>query len=171
MSENGMIIKGKVIIVLGDDIDTDVIYPGRYLNITDKNETAEHVFELAYPELKKKVQPGDIIVAANNFGCGSSREQAASAVKIAGFGAVIANSFARIFFRNSMNLGLPLITSEGACKKIKEGDELEINMLEGTIKNLTSGETLSSAPLDEKAVSLLKEGGLIPALRKKYGKK
>jgi 3-isopropylmalate/(R)-2-methylmalate dehydratase small subunit len=170
MSNNGMIIKGRVIRVLGDNIDTDVIYPGRYLNITDKQETAEHVFELAYPELREEVQPGDIIVAANNFGCGSSREQAATAIKIAGFGAIIAGSFARIFFRNSINLGLPLITCPEAYKKISQGDELEINLIEGSIKNLTTGETLQSAPLDDKAVGLLNEGGLIPYLRKKFGK-
>jgi 3-isopropylmalate dehydratase small subunit len=170
MSNNGMTIKGKVIRVLGDNIDTDIIYPGRYLNITDKQETAEHVFELAYPELRKEVQPGDIIVAGNNFGCGSSREQAASAIKIAGFGAIIAGSFARIFFRNSINLGLPLITSNEAHAKLNQGDEIEINMLEGSIKNLTTGETIKSAPLDDRAVGLLKEGGLIPYLRKKFGK-
>lgn len=170
MSNNGMILKGKVITVLGDNIDTDVIYPGRYLNITDKLETAEHVFELAYPELRKEVQQGDIIVASNNFGCGSSREQAAAAVKFAGFGAVIACSFARIFFRNSINLGLPLITSAEAYKNAKKGDELEINLIEGWIKNHTTGVKIESAPLDERAANLLSEGGLIPYLRKKHVK-
>lgn len=171
MSNNGLVLKGKVLTVLGENIDTDVIYPGRYLNITDKQETAEHVFELAYPELRKEVQPGDIIVAGKNFGCGSSREQAASAVKIAGFGAVIAGSFARIFFRNSINLGLPLITCPEACEKVKKGDELEINMIEGWFKNHTSGETFNFPPLDARAVGLLKEGGLIPYLRNKHSKK
>lgn len=170
MSNNGMLIKGKVVAVLGENIDTDVIYPGRYLNITDKLETAEHVFELAYPELKDEIQEGDIIVGAMNFGCGSSREQAAAAMKYSGIGAVIAGSFARIFFRNSINLGLPLITSPEAHEHISKSDELEINLLEGTIKNITTGKTIKSAPLDERAVNLLKEGGLIPYLRKKHGK-
>ena len=91
------------------NIDTDIIYPGRYLNITDREKTAEHLFELAYPEIRARIQPGDFIVGGRNFGCGSSREQAAAAVKFAGVGAVIAASFARIFFRNSINLGLPLV--------------------------------------------------------------
>lgn len=165
---DNFILKGKVIAVLGDNIDTDIIYPGRYLNITDKKDTAEHVFELANPELRKKMKPGDIIVASKNFGCGSSREQATSALKYSGFGGVIASSFARIFFRNSLNLGLPLISSPEAYKSIKEGDELEIDLLNGSIKNITSGSVISSSPLDPKAVMYLKEGGLIPYLRKKH---
>lgn len=164
------ILKGKVVAVLGDNIDTDIIYPGRYLNITDKKDTAEHVFELAYPEIKKKMKPGDFIVASKNFGCGSSREQATAALKFSGFGGVIACSFARIFFRNSLNLGLPLISSQEAYKMVKEGDELEVDLLKGIIKNLTTGTTIQSSPLDEKAVMYLKEGGLIPYLRKKYAK-
>jgi 3-isopropylmalate/(R)-2-methylmalate dehydratase small subunit len=164
------ILKGRVIAVLSDNVDTDVIYPGRYLNITDKKDTAEHVFELAFPEIRKRMKPGDLIVAAKNYGCGSSREQATAAIKFSGFGGVIACSFARIFFRNSLNLGLPLITSKDAYKKVKELDELEIDLIHGSIKNLTTGITITSAPLDPKAVMLLKEGGLIPYLRKKYVK-
>ena len=165
------ILRGKVVAVLGDNIDTDIIYPGRYLNITDKKDTAEHAFELAYPEIKKKMEPGDFIVAAKNFGCGSSREQATAALKYSGFGGVIASSFARIFFRNSLNLGLPLISSQDAYKVIKEGDELEIDLLKGIIKDKTSNTQIVASPLDEKAVLYLKEGGLIPYLRKKYSKK
>jgi 3-isopropylmalate/(R)-2-methylmalate dehydratase small subunit len=165
-----LILKGRVIAVLSDNVDTDVIYPGRYLNITDKKDTAEHVFELAFPEIIKRMKPGDLIVAAKNFGCGSSREQATAAIKFAGFGGVIACSFARIFFRNSLNLGLPLITSKDAYKKVTELDELEINLVHGSIKNLTTGKIITSSPLDPKAVMLLKEGGLIPYLRKKYVK-
>lgn len=170
MSDNAMTMKNKVVKKMDDNIDTDIIYPGRYLNVTDKLVTADHVFELAYPELKTKVKQGEFIVARNNFGCGSSREQAATAIKYSGFGAIIASSFARIFFRNSMNLGLPLITCPEAHENISEGDEIEINLIEGWIKNHTTGKILKSAPLDEKAVSLLKEGGLIPYLRKKHGK-
>jgi 3-isopropylmalate/(R)-2-methylmalate dehydratase small subunit len=165
------ILRGKVVAVLGDNIDTDIIYPGRYLNITDKKDTAEHAFELAYPEIKKKMEPGDFIVAAKNFGCGSSREQATAALKYSGFGGVIASSFARIFFRNSLNLGLPLISSQDAYKVIKEGDELEIDLLKGIINDKTSNTQIVASPLDEKAVLYLKEGGLIPYLRKKYAKK
>jgi 3-isopropylmalate/(R)-2-methylmalate dehydratase small subunit len=165
------ILRGKVVAVLGDNIDTDIIYPGRYLNITDKKDTAEHAFELAYPEIKKKMEPGDFIVAAKNFGCGSSREQATAALKYSGFGGVIASSFARIFFRNSLNLGLPLISSQDAYKVIKEGDELEIDLLKGIINDKTSNTQIVASPLDEKAVLYLKEGGLIPYLRKKYSKK
>ena len=165
------ILRGKVVAVLGDNIDTDIIYPGRYLNITDKKDTAEHAFELAYPEIKKKMEPGDFIVAAKNFGCGSSREQATAALKYSGFGGVIASSFARIFFRNSLNLGLPLISSQDAYKMIKEGDELEIDLLKGIINDKTSNTQIVASPLDEKAVLYLKEGGLIPYLRKKYSKK
>jgi len=165
------ILRGKVVAVLGDNIDTDIIYPGRYLNITDKKDTAEHAFELAYPEIKKKMKPGDFIVAAKNFGCGSSREQATAALKYSGFGGVIASSFARIFFRNSLNLGLPLISSQDAYKMIKEGDELEIDLMKGIITNKTSNTQIVASPLDEKAVLYLKEGGLIPYLRKKYAKK
>lgn len=167
---DNFILKGRVIAVLGDNIDTDIIYPGRYLNITDKKDTAEHVFELAYPELKKKMKPGDIIVASKNFGCGSSREQATAAIKFAGFGGIIASSFARIFFRNSLNLGLPLISSPDAYKILKENDELEIDLINGKIKNISSGIDIVSSPLDEKAAMYLREGGLIPYLRKKHGK-
>jgi len=165
-----LILKGRVIALLGDNIDTDIIYPGRYLNITDKKDTAEHVFELAFPEIRKKMKPGDLIVASKNFGCGSSREQATAALKYSGFGGIIASSFARIFFRNSLNLGLPLIGSPDAQKLIKEGDELEIDLVNGSIKNLTSGLLIPSSPLDSKAAMYLKEGGLIPYLRNKYKK-
>ena len=168
---DNFILKGKVIAVLGDNIDTDIIYPGRYLNITDKKDTAEHVFELAYPELRKKMKTGDLIVAAKNFGCGSSREQATAAMKYSEFGGVIASSFARIFFRNSLNLGFPLISSPEAYKLINEGDELEIDLLNGSIKNITSNKVIPSSPLDEKAAMYLKEGGLIPFLRNKHAKK
>ncbi len=100
MSGGSLKLRGRVRAVLGDNIDTDMIYPGRYLNITDRELTAEHLFELAYPEMRAAIRPGDFLVAGRNFGCGSSREQAAAALKFAGVGAVIAGSFARIFFRN-----------------------------------------------------------------------
>ncbi len=163
-----MILRGRVAVKLGDNVDTDVIYPGRYLNITDREKTPEHLFELAYPEIRARLKPGDIIVAGRNFGCGSSREQATAAVKYAGVGAVIAASFARIFYRNSINLGLPLVTSREAPEQVEEGDDVEIDLTAGWVRKLPGGAALAAAPLDARAVELLDAGGLIPYLRKKY---
>jgi len=159
---------GRVAVKLGDNIDTDIIYPGRYLNITDREKTPEHLFELAYPDIRTRLKPGDIIVAGKNFGCGSSREQATAAVKFAGVGAVVAVSFARIFYRNSINLGLPLVTSREAPAQLEEGDEIEIDLTGGSVRKLPGGAVLAAAPLDARAVELLNAGGLIPYLRKKY---
>jgi len=159
-----LLLKGRVAAVLPEHTDTDVIYPGRYLNITDRDKTAEHLFELAYPDVRARIQPGDFLVAGRNFGCGSSREQAAAAVKYAGVGAVIAVSFARIFYRNAINLGLPAIVSEIAAA---EGDELAIDLEEGRIENLTQGREFKAAALDPRAVELLEAGGLIPYLKRK----
>ena len=161
-------VNGRVAASLPANIDTDVIYPGRFLNITDREKTAEHLFELAYPDLRARIRPGDLIVAGRNFGCGSSREQAAAAVKFAGVAAVIAPSFARIFFRNGINLGLPLIMSAQACQSAREGDELAIDLPAGVIHNVTRNETYSAAPLDPRAIELIQAGGLIPYLRRKY---
>jgi 3-isopropylmalate/(R)-2-methylmalate dehydratase small subunit len=165
MSEQSLILRGRVAAVLGDNIDTDLIYPGRYLNITDREKTAEHLFELAWPGIRGALAPGGFIVGRENFGCGSSREQAAAALKYSGAGAVIAASFARIFFRNSINLGLPAIVARLDCEA---GDELEIDPIAGRILNVTRGMTVACAPLDPRAVELLKAGGLIPYLKRKY---
>jgi 3-isopropylmalate dehydratase small subunit len=159
-----LLLKGRVAAVLPENIDTDVIYPGRYLNITDRDKTAEHLFELAYPEIRARIHPGDFLVAGKNFGCGSSREQAAAAVKFAGVGAVIAVSFARIFYRNAINLGLPAVVSR---IEAAEGDELAIDLEEGLIENLTQGREYKAAALDPRAVELLEAGGLVPYLKKK----
>ena len=158
-------MRGRVAAVFGDNIDTDVIYPGRYLNITDREKTAEHLFELAWPEVRSALGPGDILVAGRNFGCGSSREQAAAAVKYAGVGAVVARSFARIFYRNAINLGLPAVVAE---IEAEAGQELEIDLAAGLIRNLSTGREFRAAPLDSRAVQLLEAGGLIPYLRRKY---
>ena len=188
----------RVSAVLGDNIDTDMIYPGRYLNITDREKTAEHLFELAYPELRASLEAGDIIVAGRNFGCGSSREQAAAALKFAGVGAVIAGSFARIFFRNAINLGLPAVVAPQASLACVAGDELELDLVAGEIRNVSPwqgggpegapppaqeacstgasiGHELSpesrvveAAALDPRAVELIAAGGLIPYLKRKY---
>jgi len=165
MPDGSLKLRGRVRAVLGDNIDTDLIYPGRYLNITDREKTAEHLFELAYPEIRAALEPGDFIVAAKNFGCGSSREQAAAALKFAGAGAVIAASFARIFFRNAINLGLPAVVARAECSA---GDELEIDLAAGEIRNLTQNRVMAAAPLDPRAVELLAAGGLIPYLKRKY---
>jgi 3-isopropylmalate/(R)-2-methylmalate dehydratase small subunit len=175
-------LRGRVRAVLGDNIDTDIIYPGRYLNITDREKTAEHLFELVYPEIRAGLQPGEFIVAGKNFGCGSSREQAAAALKFAGAGAVIAASFARIFFRNAINLGLAAVVSPeaavvghaSACQPaarpamLAAGDELEIDLVAGEIHDLTQDRIFQSAPLDPRAAELLAAGGLIPYLKRKY---
>jgi len=168
MSSGSLKLCGRVAAVLGDNIDTDLIYPGRYLNITDREKTAEHLFELAYPEIRANLRPGEFIVAAKNFGCGSSREQAVAALKFSGAGAVIAASFARIFFRNAINLGLPAVVSEQACLACSPGDELEIDLTAGEIRNLTQNCVIRSAALDPRAAELLAAGGLIPYLRSQH---
>jgi 3-isopropylmalate/(R)-2-methylmalate dehydratase small subunit len=161
-----MILRGRVAAKMGDNIDTDIIYPGRYLNITDREKTPEHLFELSYPEIRGQIRPGDFIVGGKNFGCGSSREQAAAALRFAGVGAVIAVSFARIFFRNAINLGLPALVSAEAVEGLETGDELVIDLTAGRI--VKGSASFSVAPLDPRAAELLAAGGLIPYLKKKY---
>ena len=168
MPDQGLRLRGKVRAVLGDNIDTDLIYPGRYLNITDREKTAEHLFELAWPEIRAALKPGDFVVAAKNFGCGSSREQAAAALKFAGAGAVIAAGFARIFYRNAINLGLPAVVAPEASLVCQVGDELELDLAGGAIHNLTKECIIAAAALDPRAVELLAAGGLIPYLKRKY---
>ncbi len=165
---SGFKLRGRVAARLGDNIDTDLIYPGRFLNITDREKTAEHLFELAYPEIRSRIRPGDFLVAGKNFGCGSSREQATAAIKYAGVGAVIAAGFARIFFRNSINLGLPAVVSPEAAAALVEGDEVELDLTGGTVTRLNTGEVFRAAPLDPRAAELLAAGGLVPFLKKKY---
>lgn len=160
--------RGRVAAVLGHNIDTDLIYPGRYLNITDREKTAAYLFELSYPEIRAHLRPGEFIVAGRNFGCGSSREQAAAALKFSGVGAVIAVSFARIFFRNAINLGLPAVVSEQACAACSPGDELELDLTGGQIRNLSQNYSIRAAALDPRAAELLSAGGLIPYLRSQY---
>jgi|UniRef100_A0A7C4XFB8 3-isopropylmalate/(R)-2-methylmalate dehydratase small subunit len=162
-------IKGKVY-KFGDNINTDDIYPGRYLSITtDRQEMAKHCFELAYPDFLKTAKPGDIIVAGKNFGCGSSREQAATCLKYFGISIVIAESFARIFFRNAINLGLPILIAPGITEKVNHGDVLEVELDKGKIKNVSSGEEMSVIPLPPFILEILNEEGLVPYLRKRLG--
>ncbi len=155
-----MAIKGRVW-KFGDDINTDEIIPARYLVTTDPKELAKHVMEDADPEFPNKVKPGDIIVAGKNFGCGSSREHAPLALKGAEIGAIIAESFARIFYRNAINLGLPIIESPEAAREIEEGDEVEIDLEKGIIKNLTKGKEYTFKPLPESLQKVFEAGGLM----------
>lgn len=151
-------IQGKVW-KFGDNIDTDVIIPGRYLRTFSLDELAAHVMEGIDPDFAKNVRPGDIIVAGQNFGCGSSREQAPVALKHAGISAIIAKSFARIFYRNAINIGLPVIVAE---IKASSGDILELDLERGTIVNLNTEETFKIEPFKRFLLDILKKGGLVP---------
>lgn len=155
-----MILEGKVW-RYGDNVDTDVIIPARYLNTADPKELAVHCMEDIDPSFAGKVQPGDIIVAGRNFGCGSSREHAPVAIKASGVPCVIADSFARIFYRNAINIGLPLIELGQAVEEIKNGDTIKIDLNKGTVENTTSGKTYSVQPLPGFIQDIAKAGGLI----------
>ena len=148
----------------GDDINTDVITPGRYTVTVDRKRLGEIAFIEYRPEFAKKVKEGDVIVAGNNFGCGSSREHSPVAIKAAGVSAVIAKTFARIFFRNSINIGLPLFVCEDA-DKIDDGDEVEINIKTGEIRDKTKGIVLKSKSLPEFMQRIVEKGGLVNFLR------
>jgi 3-isopropylmalate/(R)-2-methylmalate dehydratase small subunit len=145
----------------GSDIDTDAIIPARYLNTADEKELAKHCMEDADTEFIEKISQGDIIVAEDNFGCGSSREHAPIAIKYAGISCVIAKSFARIFFRNSFNMGLPIFECPEAVDKIDEGDELYVDAKEGLIKNITKNITFKAQPIPDFMQTLINEGGLL----------
>jgi 3-isopropylmalate/(R)-2-methylmalate dehydratase small subunit len=157
-------MKGKVW-KFGDDVDTDIIIPGRYLVLRDEKELAACVMEGCDPEFSKKVSPGDIIVAGKNFGCGSSREHAPIAIKGAGITAVVAESFARIFYRNSINIGLPLIEAKNISGKISEGDIVDIDIDNGILKDLDTSEEFEIKPLPEFMLGIMDEGGLINYLK------
>ncbi len=160
-------IRGKVY-KFGDDINTDIIYPGKYLSITtDREEMAKHCFETVYPDFMKTAEPGEIIVAGKNFGCGSSREQAATCLKFFGVRAIIADSFARIFFRNAINLGLPVIVAPGAARIVERGDEVEVDLENGIVTNCKTGKKVQSSRLPDYVMGILSDGGLIAHLQKK----
>ncbi len=164
-----MFIKGKAW-KFGDDIDTDVIIPARYLNTSDPDELAKHVMEGVDENFSSKIKKGDIIVAGKNFGCGSSREHAPIAIRAAGISAVIAKSFARIFYRNAFNIGLPIFESADASEKIRDNDELEIDADKGIIKNLSKNEQYSVKPIPSFMQELISAGGLIEWTKKKLQK-
>jgi 3-isopropylmalate/(R)-2-methylmalate dehydratase small subunit len=151
----------------GDDINTDEIIPARYLNTSDPLELAKHAMEDADPEFMKKARPGDFIVAGKNFGCGSSREHAPIALKAGGLAGVIAGSFARIFYRNAFNMGLPIFESAAAAKEIQPGAEISVDLDSGVITDLTTGKTYISQPLPPFMQELIADGGLISHIMKK----
>lgn len=161
-----MLLQGKVW-KFGADVDTDAIIPARYLNTSDPDELAKHCMEDADPEFPKKVKPGDIMVAEKNFGCGSSREHAPISIKAAGVGCVIAKSFARIFYRNAFNIGLPIFESPEAADAISEGDEVAVDSVQGIIKNLTKNEEYQATPVPEFMQQIIAAGGLINYVAKR----
>ncbi len=148
----------------GDDISTDHIIAGRYLTSTDPKLLGEHAMENVDPQFAKKVRQGDVIVAATNFGCGSSREQAPIALKAAGVSCVVADTFARIFFRNSINIGFPVVECPGLHAKVKEGNEITVDLAAGHIV-LASGEKVAFHPLPPNILEILNAGGLVPKLK------
>lgn len=151
----------------GDDIDTDVIIPARYLNTSKPEELAKYCLEDLDEEFVEKMNEGDLIVAGKNFGCGSSREHAPLAIKAAGVSGVIAKSFARIFYRNSINIGLPILECEAAVKAIEEGDQVEVDVDSGEIKNLTKDEVYQAEAFPEFMQEIIESGGLIKYVAKK----
>jgi 3-isopropylmalate dehydratase small subunit len=161
-----MLIKGKVWI-FGNDVDTDVIIPARYLNTSEPEELAKHVMEGLDRDFSHKVKAGDILVAGKNFGCGSSREHAPIAIKAAGIQAVIVKSFARIFYRNAFNIGLPIFESSEASERIQEADEIEIDADRGIIKNRTRQEEYTANPIPQFMQDLIRAGGLVEWTKKK----
>lgn len=162
------VLKGKAF-VYGPNIDTDQIYPGRFLDLTDPDQVGKHALEGADPNFVKEVQPGDLIVASTNFGCGSSREHAAVTLKAAGVGAILADSFGRIFYRNVINLGVPLIVCPGISEIVKRGDVLTVDMASGKVVNETTGATAEAQPLSDYVMNILESGGIKPLIKKQYG--
>lgn len=151
----------------GNNVDTDVIIPARYLNTFDEGELASHCMEDIDKDFVKTVSKGDIIVAEDNFGCGSSREHAPIAIKASGIYCVIANTFARIFFRNSINIGLPILECPEAVKNTDNGDELEVDIESGTIRNITKGLVFNAEPFPPFMRKIIDSGGLIGYISKK----
>jgi 3-isopropylmalate/(R)-2-methylmalate dehydratase small subunit len=159
-------LKGKVH-KYGANVNTDAIIPARYLNISEPAELAKHAMEGIDKDFVKKVKRGDIIVATTNFGSGSSREHAPLAIKAAGISCVIAKSFARIFFRNAINIGLPLLECDEAVAKTKAGDTLEVDLSRGRIRNMTNGKEFTAKPYPDFMAGLISAGGLIEYTKKR----
>jgi 3-isopropylmalate/(R)-2-methylmalate dehydratase small subunit len=159
------VIEGRVW-TLPDDVDTDQIISGKYLTVIDPNELKKHVFEIALPEFAANAKAGDIVVAGVNMGCGSSREHAPQALKAIGVGAVIADSFARIYFRNSINVGIPTVEAPGVRKIFEKGDMARLEMRGGRIQNLGTGASVTFPPLPAHLLELLEAGGLVEKVKR-----
>ena len=151
--------------VFGDHVNTDIIFPQRYSHLTDPKDLATHAMEGIDPDFPEKVKQGDIVVAGNNFGCGSSMEHAPIALKAAGVSAVVAPYFARIFYRNAINLGIPVVESRAVVDDVDQGDELEVDLEGGKVRNLTKGKEYEFKPLPGFLMEILGQGGLIPHLK------
>lgn len=156
--------KGKVH-KYGNNVDTDVIIPARHLNTQDHRELANHCMEDIDPNFTKEVQSGDIMVAGDNFGCGSSREHAPIAIKASGISCVIAKTFARIFYRNAINIGLPILECPQASERIQAGDQVEVDFASGTIHNITRNETYQANPFPDFIQNIIAKGGLLNSLK------
>lgn len=156
--------------VFGKNIDTDQIYPGRFVELTDIPDIIQHTLEGANPNFVKEFQKGDLIIAGSNFGCGSSREHAAICLKEIGVGAVIADSFARIFYRNGINMGLPLIVCPGLSEKVKKGNVISINIETGKITNDKNELIATAEPLSDYSMNILNHGGIKNLLRTRFAK-
>ena len=154
----------------GRDVNTDVIIPARYLNTSDPAELAAHAMEDLDPTFVERVEPGDVVVAEENFGCGSSREHAPVALKAAGVGAVIAKSYARIFYRNAIDMGLPILECDAAVDAISAGDEVSVDTQTGTITDLTTGETFSAEPFPPFITEIIEAGGLVERTRRQLAR-
>lgn len=163
-----MILQGRVW-KLGDNVDTDQLLPGRYLSLTDPTELATHCLEDVLPHFRTEVRAGDILVAGENLGCGSSREHAPIALKAAGVSCLIARSFARIFFRNCINLGLPALVLPEAVEVLQDGDQIRLDLEAGLLENLTRPYRCSLPPLPEFLQEILAAGGLVPYVRERVG--
>ncbi|NLL17561.1 MAG: 3-isopropylmalate dehydratase small subunit [Clostridia bacterium] len=161
-----MLFEGRVF-KFGDDIDTDAIIPARHMNTSEPEELARHCMEDADPEFVNKMEKGDIIVAGKNFGCGSSREHAPIAIKYAGVSCVIAKSYARIFYRNAINIGLPIFECPEAAEAIEEGNRVQVNAGTGVITNVTTGETYQAKAFPEFMQQLIEAGGLMAYVKEK----
>lgn len=159
------VIKGKAF-VYGANIDTDQIYPGRFLDLTDPEAVAEHAMAGADPGFVKEFHPGDIIVASTNFGCGSSREHAVVTLKAVGIGAILADSFGRIFYRNAINLGIPAVVCPHIKDFVNKGDILSVDVSSGKIFNETTGVTIQGQPFSEYTMNILANGGIKPMIKK-----
>jgi len=155
----------------GANVDTDVVMPGRYLSISDPGDLAKHCMEGIDPQFPDKVEPGDIIVASTNFGCGSSREHAPLAIKACGVSCIIAQSFARIFFRNAINIGLPLLECAAVVNETEAGDILEVDLLNGQINNISKSKAFTANPYPEFMMALINAGGLIEYTKVRLQKK